>query len=254
MKTFLTTFLTTFLLASILSVYPAMGKTKVILASDEWCPFYCVNTTVGPGVLPEILNEAFKNSDYELEVKNIIWSRALDMANKAKINGIIGCYKEDAPDFLYPKIAPAVSRDCYYSKKQDNWKYTGSDSLLGKKVGIVNSYSYGAETDSLKITEMGKKIFIEVTGDTPLLQNIKKLDAGRLDLILENEAVINFLKSNKNQDTNLISHGCNSDKEIYFAFSPKHPESPSILKIVNNFLSSTKGKSFSKKTILKYTK
>jgi len=229
-------------------------KNEIILASDDWCPMTCVESNKqGRGLVTDIVEEALKGSSYRFRYKMINWARAIEMAKKNEIQGILGAYKSDVPDFLFSDQPQVVSHDCFYGLAEKKWKYDNFDSLLGKKVGIINGYSYGEQLDQYKVSDSGKKIFFETSGDEPLMQNLNKVQAQRLDFILENELVINYNKmSGDPAFKKLVSYGCLSSKEIYAAFNKNDPRNSEVVRIISKFMSSKNGQKKVKELIKKY--
>lgn len=233
--------------------------TQVItLASDKWCPFYCTTSEkVGPGILVEVINAALKNSNFKIEYKFINWARALDMAQKNDLNGVIGAYISDVPSFLVTEKPPAVSKDCFYSAKKTQWKYVAtqnSEQLKGHRIGSANGYSYGDKLDAFKNSDEGKKIFEDVAGDDPAAQNLKKLEAGRIDLLIENKMVFDFKRRDNEKYKKIYEVGCETDKGIYIAFNPSLPENKKVIELMNKFMQSAEGKKQIKIIYEKYKK
>lgn len=228
---------------------------RLVLAADDWCPFTCTETnSQGLGIVPDIVKEALSGSSFEMKYKMMNWARSIEMAKQNDIQGILGAYKSDVPQFLFSNKPQVISRDCIYGLSHKKLNYTVLKSLKDKKVGIVNGYSYGEEVDQFKASEDGKKIFFETSGDDPLKQNIKKILAERIDFILENELVIKYSALHDTDVKKLKSFACLSPKEIYAAFNNVDTRNAEVIKILNKFMESKKGQSFIKATLLKYSK
>lgn len=237
-----------------INVQAQNDKNEIVLASDDWCPMTCVeNNKQGRGLVTDIVEEALKGTSYRFRYKMINWARAIEMAKKNEIQGILGAYKSDVPDFLFSDKPQVTSHDCFYGLVDKKWKYENFDSLIGKKVGIINGYSYGEQLDEYKNSDSGKKIFFETSGDEPLMQNLNKLLTQRLDLILENELVINYNKiAGDSSYKKLDSYGCLSSKEIYAAFNKVDPRNADVVRIISKFMNSKNGQKKIKELIKKY--
>ena len=233
-------------------------KSSVTLAADDWCPFTCdpKSPTPAKGVLFDIATAALSESKIEIKYEFINWARATALMKKQKIDGLIGVYASDFPELLLTKNPLMISQDCFYSKSESsdlkNWQWNGLKSLDGLKVGIINGYGYGEIVDNFKLTPAGKQIFFESSGDNPLTQNIKKIEKNRIQLILENKMVIDYLKS-QNKQLKLTQHGCLEDKKIYIGFinTPKNIE---IIKKIDLFMASPQSEAKIKSILQKYLK
>lgn len=230
-----------FILLTLYVTFSFSETQKIQLAADEWCPVTCSpENTSGRGILYDIVIEALKNSNYSIEYNFLSWARASQMVEKNKMNGLIGVYDTDFPK-LELTDAVVESKDCLYGLKTNSklqkWNYINLESLVGFKVGTINGYGYGDQIDQFKMTEHGKLIFEDAVGDSAVRQNLKKLQNSRVDLILENQIVINYLKSQKITPDNMTDYHCMDKKKIYIAFN-NMKENKKIIQLINQFLKS----------------
>jgi polar amino acid transport system substrate-binding protein len=228
-----------FILITFYVTFSFSETEKIQLAADEWCPVTCSpENKAGRGILYDIVSEALKNSNYTIEYNFLSWARAAQMVEKNKMNGLIGVYDTDFPklELTEPVIE---SKDCLYGLKTNTklqkWTYTNLESLVGFKVGTINGYGYGDQIDQFKATEHGKLIFEDAVGDSAVRQNLKKLQNSRVDLILENQIVINYLKSQKITPDKMTDYHCMDKKKIYIAFN-NMKENKKVIQIINQFL------------------
>lgn len=201
--------------------------------SDEWCPFTCATKNKeGLGILVDILSEA-THGQYKIDYRTMNWPRAIEFARDGKINGILGAYHEDGPDFIFPKQYQMKSQDCFYTLNSSNWKYVNNKSFKNEKVLISAGYSYGKKFDDFIKSSEGENIFLESTGDFPLEQNYKKVLAGRAVAFIENKIVFNYYLHKTKELAGFKNVGCLAEKEIYIAFSPHQTSRESSLHLAN---------------------
>ncbi len=230
-----------FILLTLYVTFSFSETQKIQLAADEWCPVTCSpENKAGRGILYDIVFEALKNSNFTIEYNFLSWARASQMVEKNKLNGLIGVYDTDFPQLELTE--PVIeSKDCLYglnsNTKLKPWQYASLNSLVGLKVGTINGYGYGAQIDQFKVTEQGKLIFEDAVGDSAVRQNLKKLQNSRIDFILENQIVINYLKSQKATPENMTDYHCMDKKKIYIAFN-NLKENKKIIQLINQFIKS----------------
>lgn len=205
--------------------------------ADIWCPFTCEsNIEDKPGIVTEVVYQALKNAKIEMRYEVVSWARAIKLAEDQKLNGLLGAYLSDLPSFLHPTHPIISSRDCFYTNSSDPWEYREKSSLENRKIGVIKDYGYGEFIDQEKKLKRNKNFF-EVTGDKPLVQNLRKIEAGRIDTVLENELVINHVKS-LGQGTKLKSAGCLEKKEIYVVFNPKDQNNKKYIQAIDLYIKS----------------
>lgn len=240
----------------ILYVTISFSETKVIrLAADEWCPLTCEpNSKIGRGILFDIATEALKKSNYKIDYTFISWARASQMVEKNKINGLVGVNDTEFPN-LSLTDSVIESKDCFFGLKSNSKlsksTYKDVNSLVGLKVGTINGYGYGDQIDQFKSSETGKNIFEDGVGDSAVLQNLKKLQNSRIDLILENQLVVNYLKAQGLAPKDMFEYHCLENKKIFIAFNSL-PENKKVIEIINHFLKSKSNEPLIQKIVNKY--
>ncbi|MBU1283401.1 substrate-binding periplasmic protein [Pseudomonas sp. NPDC079086] len=218
------------LLALLGSVGWARAETLVI-AGDIWCPVNCQPGSERPGIFVELAREIFAESGIEVQYQALNWARTLQQVRRGQLNAAIGAGVEDAPDFLFGATPVASSRNCFFTLPDSTWRFTGTASLAGQRLGVINDYSYGDELNTYIALHHGDSERIQIAaGDTALTLNIGKLMHGRVDVVLENAWVMQAMLASQGQAGGLREAGCRTpDVPIYLAFSPALESSPRYL-------------------------
>ena len=161
------------------SIY-ASGKT-ITLASDPWPPFIDPSEQ-GGGLSFEIISAALKTQGYEVRFENVPWARAEEGVKMGTYDILPNTWMtEKRKSYLLYSEPYAANKVKFIKKKYDPFEYSDLSSLKGKSVGIIRGYGYGDEF-------MASTGFKRETTSNFML-NVKKLVAGRIDLIIEDEIV-----------------------------------------------------------------
>lgn len=205
----------------------ARAETLVI-AGDIWCPVNCQPGSERPGIFVELAREIFAEAGIEVQYKALNWARTLQMVRRGELNAAVGAGVEDAPDFLFGATPVASSRSCFFTLPDSTWRFTGTASLAGQRLGVINDYSYGDELNTYIALHHGDSERIQIAaGDTALALNIGKLTHGRVDVVLENAWVMQAMLASQGRAGELREAGCRApDVSIYLAFSPALESSP----------------------------
>ncbi len=157
------------------------SDTKIILGTSEWAPYLGSKLNNG-GVTVDITKAAFKKAGYDAEVQFMDWNRAVGLAQKGKIAGIVGCYKtaERAKTFGITNTIGSVEL-VFFQKKDANIKFNGLESLKPYKIGVMRGSAHTDEFDSAPFLAKESADKIEL--------NIKKLIKGRINLFLGSKLV-----------------------------------------------------------------
>ena len=208
----------------VLQTGPAWGGNFITLVADEWCPYNCAPNTDTPGFMIEIARYAFERLGYTIRYEKVPWARAIYETREGRYDGIVGAGREETPDFIFPEHELGRAVHVFYVRQGTAWKYSGLASLEQISLGVIRDYSYGNlyETYIEPNKADGKRIQM-VSGATGLMQNIKKLLAGRIDALIEDRAVFRHYLHQANIPDQFTEAGVAYEEDVYIAFSPRHP-------------------------------
>lgn len=218
----------------------ALSAETVTLAADEWCPVNCKAGSKNEGIFIEIAREIFKQKGINVQYKVMPWSRAVSECRMGKFSAVVGAYKSDAPDFVFPK--PIIdSGESIYVLNDSHWQYTGPESLTQISIGIIQDYGYYEEIAKYINQNITNSKRVQVaSGENPVAVNIKKLFAKRIDALLENDIVIQYMLSKDNLKGRVRPAKSYPKQELFIAFSPADPNSKRYAEIFTEGLDAIK--------------
>ncbi len=189
------------------------------LVFNNYPPFEYI-TPEGPTGLSVVkIKRIFAKLGHTVKFQHVPWSRALKMSKSHEVDGIFSLFKtkERQAFFVYPDFPLFQSRDLLISKALMGVKVRSFEDLKKYKIGVVKDNSHGALFDNLKLNKD-----FSVSTEIPL---IRKLAAGRLDLIVCTEQVFyHYLKQLKMKPEQFeIQPLVVNSEDLYFALSKKVP-------------------------------
>ncbi|MDD0842848.1 substrate-binding periplasmic protein [Pseudomonas sp. Gutcm_11s] len=212
---------------------PSARAETLVIAADLWCPINCAPDAERPGIFIELARDIFAESGIAVRYEIRNWARVLQQVRHGEINAAVGAGREDAPDFLYTTTPVAMSRNCFYTQQDSQWRFTGVDSLASVRLGVINDYSYGEQLNAYVTAQHGHGDRVQVAaGGAALDLNLTKLDHGRIDALIENSWVIQSRLADLGRAGSLREAGCREpDVPIYLAFSPAREDSARYVEI-----------------------
>ena len=167
-------------------------KTKLRIAASDWAP-YTSNKLSGGGFLTEICTTALERAGYQCEVDFIPWKRAVKMTKKGKYHCLIGASYTDERTgyFLYTDYFWETSVH-FFAKKGHKLKYSAIDDLCFTRLGILRGSFY--------VDRFKKYKCLTVETVPTVQQNMRKLVAGRLDIIIDTFDSVQFYMANELTD------------------------------------------------------
>jgi len=186
----------------------AAAGGMVRLASDEWCPFVCVKEgRVAGGFLVDAAAQALASQGYHVEPVLMPLNRAILQANTGNIEGV---YAPPLDARLRLSAPVAWSRACFYTRSGGSWVFHGMQSLQAVKVGVIGEYGYdGGEMDAYILRRRADHGALDFSfGATAGTTNLQKLLGGRFQVLLEHEAVADYLSHAAKAEGQLRKAGC----------------------------------------------
>ncbi len=234
--------------------FDVFAQDKILnLKSDLWCPYACDENAENKGIVVDIVKAILEKKGYKIKYSNINYARALKENREGEIDGVVGCAKEDAPDFVFPKSHQLEASYHYFRKKGGMFKFKNFESVKNMKIGVINSYTYDVTTTDL----VSKKhpSFVVVSGDLGLGQLLKMVDNNNIDAFVENDYVLSsFLMDNKIERSKYQLAGTPKQvpQKITVGFSPKKADSKKLADLIDSGMKELKKSGELNKIIGKY--
>lgn len=198
----------------------AVGADTIVLGADPWCPYNCDPGSDRPGYMVEVAREALAPFGHTNEYKGVAWARALAQAEAGDIHGVIGAVPVEAPSFVFgPPIGIYEGSVAFRAGQQVD--VNDPAALEGLRVGAINGYEYyGPVSDYINANRDNRQIVQYASGDDALALNLRKLAAGRLDVVAEVRAVLDYNIAQLGMEGVFDVVETDESSDIYIAFSP----------------------------------
>jgi polar amino acid transport system substrate-binding protein len=206
------------------------------IATDEWCPYDCLpgQNDGKVGYLGDLLVETMEARGHKVEFVEVSYTRGLELVREGKLDGTMACFREEAPDFIFPDFALGKSNSTFFSLKNSTWEYTGTNSLKeAKMIGIIDGYDYVDPTVMNYINKNPNNV-LAIKGEKPLERLLEMLLNGRITTIIEDKSVLEY-KINQMGKSDLIKVAGVTDVviDVFASFSPKKEKSKEYAKILS---------------------
>jgi polar amino acid transport system substrate-binding protein len=205
--------------------------SHVARAQDKTVSFVTDQEKDG-GFLLEITKEAFKRVGYTVKVEYQPWNRALAGVMEGTSEALLGAQRTDerAAKMEYSDVIGQSSM-VFFALKKSNITYTGLESL--------KPYSIGVTGNNTITPEFQAATYLKKEEVPDLLTNVRKLLAGRVQLIVEKRSVvIDALRTKfpESADTVVALEPPVKTIQFYNAFSKKWPNHEQAAKDFNRGL------------------
>lgn len=206
------------------------------IATDEWCPYDCLpgQNDGKVGYLGDLLVKTMKAKGHKVEFVEVNYARGLELVREGKLDGTMACFREEAPDFVFPDFPLGQSNSTFFTLKNSSWSYTGAESLnQAKMIGIIDGYDYVDPTVMEYIDKKPNNI-LAMKGEKPLERLLEMLISGRISTIIEDKSVLEY-KITQMGKTDLVKVSGVTDSviDVFASFSPKKESSKEYAKILS---------------------
>jgi polar amino acid transport system substrate-binding protein len=212
---------------ALLSPAASVGKEKVTLRADLWCPYTCEPRSDKPGYLIEIAREIFGAHGIEVDYSLMPWKRVLVSLRAGEIDGAVGAGQHEIPGMITPARSLGADVTVLAVPKDLPFVFHGAASLDQLRIGVVTDYSFddGGDIDAYVHRHIAAKDgkVEQVYGADAQMQNMEKLLNGRIDGIMDDQQVLRFnlMRLSSPPPLRFIVVDARMDSSI--AFSPVNP-------------------------------
>jgi len=210
------------------------SDSRIIVAADPWCPHNCIAGAAQEGYMVDIAREALAASGYTLDYRNLSWARALRMTRQGQFHAVVGAFRTDAPDFVFPEVAQGRASISLFTHPDNKWVYNGIASLEDQTLLTINGYSYTAELDSYiaKNQDNPDRIAI-LSGPRPFNRSLGLLARQRTDVFVADDYVMAWSIRNDPGLKRPRRAGQVGETLSYVAFSPALKNSTDLARILS---------------------
>ncbi|MEH6471353.1 MAG: transporter substrate-binding domain-containing protein [Halopseudomonas sp.] len=212
------------LLIGLLCIPNGLQAKTLQLGGIVRCPYVCAADDPYPGFMLEIAQKVFDQAGHKVQFELLPWGRALRYVRRGSLDGVVGVSRRNAPDLLYPQRAQAIARYAFFVPSTSAWQYSGLVSLWQVRVGVTQDISYGSMDSYIRRYRDGVQIQ-SLAGETAASQNLHALSRGRIDVLLEDRAVMDYLAHKNPASVKLTQAGSLHAERLFIAFSAVLPES-----------------------------
>ena len=193
----------------------------VSFGSHNAAPYAFVeNNQLRSGIIKDIADVLAKKLGIDVVYKAVPRKRMVDYLGSGKIHAIfivnpIWINNSEKYQWTHPLFQES---DIFVVSSNNNFSITSYKDLHGKRLGAISGYIYNTLTEHF---QAGKIIRDDVADiDT----NFRKLNAGRIDALIDSDIMINFyLKNNQVNQKFIIADKVASTHDIYAMFAQKLP-------------------------------
>jgi polar amino acid transport system substrate-binding protein len=155
----------------------------ITIVADSWPPYVFEENGEFKGFDYETAKEVFARLGYRVELKLLPWKRCLWMVESGQADAVLDASITDErkKTMLFPDEKISDSASVLFYLRGKNFRFSELRDLRGLRIGTILGYMYSKE-----IAEADYFVKEPVVD---IIQNMRKLESGRIDLFISNRYV-----------------------------------------------------------------
>ena len=209
----------------------AQAADSIILTADHWCPHTCDATDGRDGYMVDIAREALALSGLKTVYQVRPWSTAVKEVRAGLADGIVGVLDRELPDLPHNRQPLGRQINALVVRAADKVQLPSLDSLAGRRVAIVQSYSYSPDIDAWLAAHAAQ--ISPQSGNRAAEINLERLLADRVDVVLDDEAVLRDAIIRAGLTGKVRIAGRLGGGTLHLAFSPSRQAERSLPRLLD---------------------
>jgi len=207
----------------------------ITLVADAWPPYNGGEDDELEGYMIDVAREVFGAEGYTVDYVIVPWKRALSGSLSGRYDGAVGTTKLEGAGLVFPGQELLRSRIAFYVRQDSAWKFSGPSSLDGVSLGVARGYDYTDWLNVYIVENESRPDRIQILeGHFPLRQNIRKLLAGRIDVMAGDEGCTRYTAIREGVLDQLTMAGRDPEENwCYIAFTPAREQGAKYAEILD---------------------
>lgn len=206
---------------------PQQQDTALRLVASEWPPY--VDASISrDGVAPQLVMAALRRAGFRVQLFIDYWPKSLDATAAGDFDGILSLWYTDERAKSIAFSEAFITNNLQFMKRAaDEIELSSREDFVGLRVGVVEDYAYSEkqyDTTDIEIVSGGS------VGD-----NIEKLLAGEVDLVLGDSLVLRHQADLRRASKRLeVLPLVLESRGLHFGVSLKRPDHAEIIAAFND--------------------
>lgn len=228
---------------------------QLMFTTGDWRPYiFEKNGTVSltkPGFSVEIVNSVFASLGYDIVYKTAPFLRQIHEVEMGNFIGLVGVYREEAPNLVFPQEPIGMTKNCFYTKAGQTWQYENIEDLSSSNIAVVGGYSYG-EIDNY-INANDKRVMKLTGSEVSMMKRLTQLvDHDRVTAFLQDVTVAEYFFKVEDLKGRYQKAGCLTAIKTMIGFSPNDPRTAVFVQEFDIEIAKLRSSGELKKILTKY--
>lgn len=214
----------------------AERERPIIVASDPWCPYACDPDADGrEGYMVDLTREIFEGLGFKVEYRVVNFAMMKRMAKDGSATALPGVASTMDGAALLPAIAQGNSANAVVMARTQSFSFAKPQDFERFRLGVIKDYDYGGalqEYVDQNIQNPDRIVVLSGFGYSHLVQGLRMLTAGRLDMLLDDHNVLRWQVRRLGLDHQVSTISLKDDADLFVGFSENDPRAPELARLM----------------------
>lgn len=216
---------------------PADAVRPIIIASDPWCPYACDPATDGrEGYMVELAREIFQAAGYKVEYRVVNFAMLKRMLRDGSATAVPGAATDMGGALLLPSVAQGNSANAVAIRRGAGFTYNKPEDFAPFRMGVMKDYNYGGAIQNYIDQHLNEPDQVRVLsgfGYSHLVQGLRQVQVGGLDLLLDDHNVLRWQISRLSLDREMETISLGDAADLFIGFSRSDPRAAPLARLLD---------------------
>lgn len=218
-------------LLTVLLTSQVLTARTIDLVADVYMPYTGDSSKGETGLMIDVAKAIWEKKGHVVRYESKSWREALNTAQQGMCTAVVGASRDDAPEFVFPKVEQARAQGAFYGLVSSTWKYGGPASLSKIKLAIIADYKYNPEIAvHIRENRTDRDRIRSIESSPDILQRfVQLLEKEQVDVFVEDQFVVQYFFKTLDRADRFTEVGkLKASTPLYIAISPRDLDSATL--------------------------
>ncbi len=185
----------------------------------------------------ELAREIFQEAGYQVEYRVVNFAMLKRMLHDGSATAVPGAATDLNGALLLPTLAQGNSANAVALHREKDFAYTKPDDFGPFRVGVMKDYDYGGDVQRYLDQHHANPDRVQILsgfGYSQLVQGLRQLQAGTLDLVLDDYNVLRWQLRRLSLDGQMRVVSLNDDADLFVGLSRSDARAPLLARLLED--------------------
>jgi len=184
----------------------------------------------------DLAREIFQAAGYRVEYRVVNFAMLKRMLRDGSATAVPGAVTDMGGVLLLPSVAQGNSANAVAVRRGVGFTYTKPDDFAPFRMGVMKDYDYGGAVQTYvdrHVGEPGRVRVLSGFGYSQLVQGLRQVQTGGLDLLLDDQNVLRWQIRRLSLDGQMEAVSLGDAADLFIGFSHSDPRAAVLARLLD---------------------